>query len=55
VVQAVLEGNPRLVQGHAAARETLAQNWSKNTFLPFHSGAIRYYAEKGIRIPDTLR
>jgi TRAP transporter TAXI family solute receptor len=49
-------GNPeRMVQIHAAARETLAQNWDKNSFMPFHPGAVRYFEEIGITIPDNLR
>ena len=54
VVKAVLENNAQLVKGHAAGKETLIQNWNKNTFLPFHPGAIRYFREKGITIPKNL-
>jgi TRAP-type uncharacterized transport system substrate-binding protein len=49
-------GNPeRMVQIHAAASETLVENWDKNTFMPFHPGAVRYFEEIGITIPDNLR
>ncbi len=54
IVKAVLENNAQMVKGHAAAKETLAQNWNRNTFLPFHPGAVRYYKEKGINIPANL-
>jgi uncharacterized protein len=37
-----------------AASDTLPQNVVKDTFLPFHPGAIRYYHEIGINIPETL-
>jgi hypothetical protein len=37
-----------------AAADTLLKNLDKNTFLPFHPGAVRYYREIGISIPDTL-
>jgi len=43
------------VQGHAAAKETLPENVTKNTFLPFHPGAVRYFEEKGFKIPPELR
>jgi hypothetical protein len=33
---------------------TLPKNVDKNTFLPFHSGAVRYYHEIGINIPAAL-
>ena len=33
---------------------TKADNWQTNTFLPFHPGAVRYYEEKGIDIPDRI-
>lgn len=54
IVKAVLENNGQMVKGHAAAKETLVENWNRNTFLPFHPGAVRYYKEKGINIPDKL-
>jgi TRAP-type uncharacterized transport system substrate-binding protein len=36
------------------ASETLPQNVLKDTFLPFHPGAVRYYRESGIKIPESL-
>jgi hypothetical protein len=39
-----------LRQAIAAASETLAENWTKNTFLPFHPGAARFYKEQGIQL-----
>ncbi|MBM3487061.1 MAG: TAXI family TRAP transporter solute-binding subunit [Alphaproteobacteria bacterium] len=54
IVKAVHENHPRMVQGHAAARETVPENVAKNGFLPFHPGAARYYREKGHAIPDNL-
>jgi TRAP transporter TAXI family solute receptor len=54
LVKAVFENQPRLVKGHAAARETLPENVDRNTFMPFHPGAIRYYREVGIKIPESL-
>ena len=54
ITKAVLENNADMVKGHAAAKETLIENWTKNTFLPFHPGAVKYYKEKGITIPKNL-
>ena len=54
IMKAVLENNAQMVKGHAAAKETLLENWNRNGFLPFHSGAIRYFREKGINIPKHL-
>jgi TRAP transporter TAXI family solute receptor len=54
VTKAVLENNAEMVKGHAAAVDTVLANWTKNTFLPFHPGAVRYFAEKGVKIPDNL-
>ena len=54
LVKAVFENQPRLVKAHPAARDTLPQNAVKNSFLPFHPGAARYYREIGITIPETL-
>ena len=54
IMKAVLENNPQMVKGHAAAKETVLQNWNRNTFLPFHPGAVRYLKEKGINVPKHL-
>jgi TRAP transporter TAXI family solute receptor len=54
VVKAIHDNQPRLVQAHETAKETLPQNVVKNTFLPFHPGAVRYYREIGIKVPDLL-
>jgi TRAP transporter TAXI family solute receptor len=54
LVKAVFENQPRLVKATSAASETVPQNAMKNTFLPFHPGAVRYYREVGIKIPDAL-
>ncbi|MGP9804939.1 TAXI family TRAP transporter solute-binding subunit [Paracoccus sp. NSM] len=55
ITKLALEDNARLVQIHASAVETLAEHWDKNNFMPFHPGAVRYYEEIGITIPDALR
>lgn len=54
VTKTVLENNPQMVKGHAAAKETVLANWNRNTFLPFHPGAVRYLREKGISVPKNL-
>jgi uncharacterized protein len=55
ITRLVLENNDRMRQIHAAAEETVTENWDRNTFLPYHPGAIRYYEEQGIEIPEELR
>jgi TRAP transporter TAXI family solute receptor len=54
LVKAVFENQDRLVKTTPLARDTLPQNVVKNTFMPFHPGAVRYYREIGIKIPDAL-
>jgi TRAP transporter TAXI family solute receptor len=54
LVKAVFESQPRLLKDHPSASETIPQNVNKNTFLPFHPGAVRYYREIGISVPDFL-
>lgn len=54
ITKTVLENNAYLVKGHASASETVHQNWNRNSFLPFHKGAVRYYKEKGVNIPANL-
>ncbi len=55
ITKLAMENPDRMVQIHAAASETLVENWDKNTFMPYHPGAVRYFTEKGITIPDTLK
>lgn len=55
ITKTVLENNATMVKAHAAAKETIAANATRNTFLPFHPGAVRYYKEKGIKLdPATI-
>lgn len=54
LIKAVFENQPRLVNATSAAGDTLPQNVVKDTFLPFHPGAVRYYREIGIAIPQSL-
>lgn len=55
LTKAIMESNPEMIQGHAAAKETLPANAIKNDFLTFHPGAVRYFKEKGIALnPGAL-
>lgn len=53
--KAVLDNNAKMLNIHKGARTTLAENWDKNSFIPFHPGAVKYYEEKGIKIPANLK
>ncbi len=55
ITKLAMENPDRMVQIHAAASETLPENWDKNTFMPFHPGAVQYFEEAGITIPDELK
>ena len=54
IVKSVYENHDQLVKAHPAAKETVAANVDRDSFLPFHPGAVRYYREIGISIPDAL-
>jgi len=55
IVRSVLDQPARVAAIHPAARATVARNAVADTFLPFHPGARRYYAEHGIALgaPDA--
>lgn len=55
ITKLVLENNDRMLQIHASAKETVVDNWSKNSWMPFHAGAVRYLEEKGFTVPAHLR
>jgi TRAP transporter TAXI family solute receptor len=46
-VRAVFDNHEELMEAHAAAAETIPANMDRNTFLPLHPGAIRYYRQIG--------
>jgi len=55
ITKTILENNSAMVKGHPAAKETIAANAVRNSFLPFHPGAVRYYKDKGIKLdPGAL-
>lgn len=54
VVRTVMENHDRLVEAEPAAAETLPENVARDDFLPFHPGAVRWYQENGVDIPDEL-
>lgn len=54
IVKAVMTQNAAMVQATAAAKETVPENVGKNSFLPFHPGAARWFRENGFTIPESL-
>lgn len=55
ITKLVLENNDRMKQIHATAEESVIENWDKNSFMPYHPGAVRYLEEQGITVPDKLK
>jgi uncharacterized protein len=54
IVKTVFESREELVKAHPAAKETVPPNIARNTILPLHPGAIRYYREAGIALPPGV-
>ena len=52
ITKAIFEHHDDLVATHAAASETIVDNVGRNDFIPYHPGAVRYYREMGIEIPE---
>jgi TRAP transporter TAXI family solute receptor len=53
ITRAVLENIPELSAALMAAIEMSPKNAVLGSSIPFHSGALRYYKEKGITVPLT--
>jgi TRAP transporter TAXI family solute receptor len=47
IVRVVFEKHEEMMEMHAAAAATVPQNIERNTFLPLHPGAIRYFRQIG--------
>ena len=54
IVKAFYANHDRLVEANPAARESVVENLDRNTFIPYHPGAIRYYREIGVELPAAL-
>ena len=53
VVKKTFENVDILIAAHSSAKETKPEFITISP-IPLHPGAIRYYREKGIKIPDKL-
>jgi uncharacterized protein len=53
IVKAVFDNHDELVKAHPSAVETVPANIGRDTIIPLHPGAIRYYREIGIAIPSA--
>lgn len=53
IVKTTFENQAKLVKAHPTAKETIPENIERNTLLPVHPGALRYYREKGIAVPPA--
>jgi TRAP transporter TAXI family solute receptor len=51
IVKAVFDNHEELVKAQSSAKETVPANIGRDTVLPLHPGAERYYREIGIPIP----
>mgnify|MGYP006271066489 CR=1 FL=1 len=55
VMEIVLGNNERMVEIHRAARATKPEFFDRNSFLPFHEGAWKWYEDNGFEVPDDLK
>jgi uncharacterized protein len=54
IVKAFYANHDRMVKAVPAAQESVVGNLDRNTFIPYHPGAVRYYREIGVEIPADL-
>jgi uncharacterized protein len=53
IVETVFANQERMIEIHPAAAETTPANFTRNSFMPLHPGAARWYNTKGV--PGVLR
>ena len=51
LVKTVFDHHEELMKSQPSAKETIPTNIDRNTMLPLHPGALRYYREAGIAVP----
>ncbi len=49
-----MENNDQMVSIHNSARTSIPENYDKNTFIPWHPGAARWFNENGYTIDASL-
>jgi TRAP transporter TAXI family solute receptor len=54
LVKAYHENNDMLVQTHVSMKEAVAEAIKINKDVPLHTGAIKYYEEIGIELPESV-
>jgi len=54
VTKLTMENNDKMVAIHKAARTTIPENYVKNTVLPWHPGAARWFNENGYPIDESM-
>lgn len=53
ITKLTMENNDKMMSIHKAARTSIPKNYTKNTVLPWHSGAARWFNENGYEIPES--
>ena len=51
IVKAVFANRDELMKAQSSAKETIPANIDRNTMIPLHPGAVRYYREVGVAVP----
>jgi len=54
LTKAVFENTDYLIKVYPGAKETTPENAVKYTPIPLHPGAVKYYKELGLNVPDDL-
>ncbi|WP_328184481.1 TAXI family TRAP transporter solute-binding subunit [Marinobacter sp. OP 3.4] len=52
MVKLTMENHDKMVSIHKAATTSVPENYNKNTVLPWHPGAARWFNENGYEIPE---
>ncbi|HKK57356.1 TAXI family TRAP transporter solute-binding subunit [Marinobacter sp.] len=53
ITKLTMENNDKMVSIHKAASTSVPENYTKNTVLPWHPGAARWFNENGYQIPQS--
>ena len=53
ITKSIYDNTDKLANAHAAGKAVTAENAIKGMTIPLHRGAVKYFKEKGLNVPEV--